>query len=43
MLKLQDAGAYMDFRKSLNRKLKAKAMQVLKENWLLNKMAKSLF
>lgn len=43
MLKLEDAGAYMAFRKSMNRKLKAKSMQVLKETWLLNKMAKSLF
>ena len=43
MLKLEDAGAYAAFRKSVNRKLKAKAMQVLKEKWLLNKMAKSLF
>ena len=43
MLKLEDAGAYMAFSKSINRKLKAKAIQVLKETWLLSKMAKSLF
>ena len=42
MLKLEDAGEYMQLRKKLNMKLKAKAWQIFKQDWLLGRMAKSL-
>lgn len=43
MLKLDDAGEYMLLRKKLDAKRKAKAWQVLKQDWLLGRMAKSLY
>ena len=42
MLKLDDAGVYMEFRKSLASKTKAKALQALKQHCLLKKMQNSL-
>lgn len=42
MLKLEDAGHFMVFRKELNRRLMGKALSVLKQKWLLGKMSSSL-
>lgn len=42
MLKLEDASHYMAFKKALDRRLKEKALQVLKQKWLLGKMQGSL-
>lgn len=43
MLKLEDAGHYMALKKQIEGKLKGKALQVLKQKWLLAKMSISLF
>lgn len=42
MLKLDDASYYMQLKKKIDGKEKAKALQGLKQHWLLGKMAKSL-
>ena len=42
MVKLEDASHYMVFKKVLDKKLQGKALQVLKQNWLLSKMSTSL-
>ena len=42
MLKLDDVGTYMVFKRSLKTKLKAKAIQALKQKVLLSKMQASL-
>ena len=43
MLKLDDAGEFMLLKKKLDAKRKAKAWQVLKQDWLLGRMGKSLY
>ena len=43
MLKLEDAGHYMVFRRELNKRLMSKALSVLRQKWLLSKMSNSLF
>lgn len=42
MLKLDDAGEYMGLKKRIDEKLRAKAWQAFKQQWLLGRMGNSL-